>query len=116
MNELYLNDPNGLAGNEDCGQMSAWYVMNAMGFYSVCPGNTNYSFGRPLFDKVEISLENGNKVHVLARNNADSNCYIKSVSVNGKRLKSSFIDHNELMAGSTIEFEMSDQPNKNLFK
>lgn len=116
MNELYFNDSNGLSGNEDCGQMSAWYVLNAMGFYSVCPGNPVYSIGRPLFDKVEIKLENGNVVHINAKNNSETNCYVKSVSLNGKPLGAPFFDHRELMAGATIELVMSDQPNKNLFK
>ena len=67
---LYFNDPDGLSGNEDCGQMSAWYILNAMGFYQVCPGKPVYSIGRPLFNKATVNLKDGKKFTVIAKNNS----------------------------------------------
>ena len=75
---LYFDDPNGLSGNEDCGQMSSWYILNAMGFYQVCPGNPVYSIGRPLFDEVTIHLPNGKDFRIQAKNNSLKNKYVKS--------------------------------------
>lgn len=115
MKELYFNDPNGLAGNEDCGQMSAWYVLNAMGFYSFCPGEIHYSIGRPIFDKVEIALSNGKKFTVFARNNSPENNYIQSARLNGEALKSPFFSHHALMNGGILEFEMGMSENTQLF-
>ena len=115
MSELYFNDPNGLAGNEDCGQMSAWYVLNALGFYSFCPGEPVYSIGRPIFSKAEINLSNGKKFTIIARNNNTGNLYIQSAKLNGKELKKAFFSHNEIMEGGTLEFEMGSTPNTNLF-
>jgi predicted alpha-1,2-mannosidase len=115
MTKLYFNDPNGLAGNEDCGQMSAWYVLNAMGFYSFCPGEINYSIGRPLFSKVGISLSNGKIFTVIARNNSPENSYIQSARLNGKVLKNPFFSHHALMNGGILEFEMGPVENKHLF-
>ena len=115
MSELYFNDPNGLAGNEDCGQMSAWYVLNAMGFYSFCPGEPIYSIGRPLFDQVEMNLPNGKVFSVICTNNSKENMYINSVKLNGKTLEKPFFSHEEILNGGTLEFEMTSKPNKNLF-
>jgi predicted alpha-1,2-mannosidase len=115
MSELYFNDPNGLAGNEDCGQMSAWYVLNAMGFYSFCPGEPVYSIGRPVFSEAEINLANGKKFTITAKNNSPGNLYIQSAKLNGKELKEAFFSHNEIMEGGTLEFEMGNTPNKDLF-
>lgn len=115
MNTLYFNNPNGLAGNEDCGQMSAWYVLNAMGFYSFCPGNTNYSVGRPIFDKVEITLQNGNRFTIIANNNGPENRYVQSAKLNGEIMKKAFFNHNEILTGGTIEFEMGPDENKQIF-
>lgn len=115
MKSLYFNAPNGIAGNEDCGQMSAWYVLNAMGFYSFCPGEPVYSIGRPLFDKVEINLSNGKRFTILANNNSSENCYIQSVKLNGKELDRPFFSHEDILNGSTLEFEMGDRENQQLF-
>jgi predicted alpha-1,2-mannosidase len=115
MSELYFNDPNGLAGNEDCGQMSAWYVLNAMGFYSFCPGEPVYSIGRPVFDKVEVNLSNGKVFTVIAKNNSPENFYIQSAKLNGKPMKEAFFTHNDILNGGTLEFEMGVAANKNLF-
>ncbi len=115
MNDLYFNDPNGVAGNEDCGQMSAWYVLNAMGFYSFCPGKPVYSIGRPLFDKVEIPLTNGNTFTVRAKNNSIENKYVQSVKLNGTELTKPFFTHEDIINGGVLEFEMGVTANKSLF-
>ena len=115
MSELYFNHPNGLAGNEDCGQMSAWYVMNAMGFYSFCPGEPVYSIGRPVFSKAEIKLPSGNKFTIIANNNSRPNMYIQSIKLNGKRMDLPFFPHNDILTGGILEFEMGPDPNKELF-
>lgn len=109
---LYFNNPNGLSGNEDCGQMSAWYVMNAMGFYQVCPGNPVYSIGRPLFDEVTIHLTNGKTFVIRTKNNSKTNKYIRSATLNGKPLDKLFFTHRDLTAGGVLEFVMSDRPNE----
>jgi predicted alpha-1,2-mannosidase len=115
MSELYFNDPNVLAGNEDCGQMSAWYVLNAMGFYSFCPGDPVYSIGRPLFDKVEINLSDGKKFTIVANNNNRDNLYIQSAKLNGKLLDKPFFSHKELINGGLLEFEMGSSTNEKAF-
>lgn len=115
MSELYFNNPNGLAGNEDCGQMSAWYVLNAMGFYSFCPGEPVYSLGRPVFNKVEISLPGGKVFTVITKNNNAENLYVQSVKLNGIPLKSAFFAHEDILEGGTLIFEMGDTANKDLF-
>ncbi|KAA6303065.1 MAG: hypothetical protein EZS26_000668 [Candidatus Ordinivivax streblomastigis] len=105
---LYFDDPNGLSGNEDCGEMSAWYVLNSMGFYSYCPGIPYYSIGRPLFDEVKIKLENGNVFTIRVTNNSESNKYIQSVKLNGKPLDVLFFSHEDLMAGGLLEIKMKE--------
>lgn len=115
MRELYFNNPNGLAGNEDCGQMSAWYVLNAMGFYSVCPGEPVYSIGRPIFDQVRINLPSGKTFTVVAKNNNPENLYVQSVKLNGVALEKPFFNHNDILMGGIMEFEMGPEPNKKLF-
>lgn len=115
MGDLYFNDPNGLAGNEDCGQMSAWYVLNAMGFYAFCPGKPVYSIGRPMFREVEIKLQNGKVFKVTARNNSPKNLYIQSLKLNGTPLTNAFFTHDDIVNGGILEFEMGATPNKNLF-
>jgi predicted alpha-1,2-mannosidase len=115
MNSLYFNDPNGLSGNEDCGQMSAWYILNAMGFYSVSPGDPTYSVGRPLFDKVTINLSNGKQFEVIAKNNSPKNLYVQSLKLDGKTLEQPFFNHDDILHGATLEFEMGPVENKKLF-
>ncbi len=109
---LYNDQPNGISGNEDCGQMSAWYIMSAMGFYPVCPGDPTYAFGSPIFDKVTINLENGKKFTVKAENASKNNKYIQSVTLNDKDYNSSWFKHEDIMNGSTLVFKMGDTPNK----
>ena len=110
LNTLYSNAPDGLSGNEDCGQMSAWYVLNAMGFYQVCPGKPIYSIGRPLFNKVKIALANGKTFTIIAHNNSRNNKYIQRMSLNGKILKTPFFTHKDIIDGSTLELTMGDKP------
>ncbi|MDR2811122.1 MAG: GH92 family glycosyl hydrolase [Tannerellaceae bacterium] len=110
LHSLYFNAPNGLSGNEDCGQMSAWYVFNAMGFYSYCPGIPEYTIARPLFDEVSIRLENGKEFIVRTLNNSRTNKYIASIRLNGKTLDRPFFSHEDLTAGGTLEIQMSDRP------
>lgn len=110
MKEQYFNDPNGLSGNEDCGQMSAWYVLNAMGFYSFCPGEPVYSIGRPLFDEVEIALANGNTFTLRVTNNSAENKYVGRIKLNGNVLEEPFFTHNDLINGGTLELNMQAKP------
>ena len=111
LSSLYFNDPDGLSGNEDCGQMSAWYILNAIGFYSFCPGDANYSIGRPVFDKVVINLENGRKFTIEAKNNSRQNKYIQSAMLNGKPLNRPFISHDDIVKGGKLIFKMGPKPN-----
>ena len=103
---LYFNDPDGLSGNEDCGQMSAWYILNAMGFYQVCPGKPVYSIGRPLFNKATVNLKDGKKFTVIAKNNSRENKYIQSMVLNGKPLDKPFFTHQDIVDGCTLELTM----------
>lgn len=108
----YANRPDGLAGNEDCGQMSAWYILNSMGFYQVCPGKPVYSIGRPVFDQAIVNLTNGKKFTVMVKNNSKKNKYIESMSLNGQTLHTPFFSHQDIVDGGTLEITMSDKPNK----
>ncbi|MBR5205535.1 MAG: GH92 family glycosyl hydrolase, partial [Bacteroidaceae bacterium] len=110
MHDLYYNAPAGLCGNEDCGQMSAWYVFSAMGFYPVNPVSGEYEIGTPLFPEMRLSLGNGKTFTVLAPNVSRENIYIQSVKVNGQPYDKSYITHQQIMDGSTVEFVMGNQP------
>ena len=112
MKTMYRDAPNGLCGNEDCGQMSAWYVLSAMGFYSVTPGKNFYVIGSPLFDKVTIHLENGRKFKIIARNVSDKNIYIQHAVLNGKPYTKTFIKHSDIIRGGKLVFDMGAQPGK----
>ena len=116
LNELYTDQPDGLSGNEDCGQMSAWYVLSSMGFYSVNPANGMYVFGRPLFDKVSINLPDNKVFKVETKNNSKENIYIQSVTLNGKDHTKAFITHKEIIKGGTLKFVMGPKPNKEFGK
>ncbi len=109
---LYDDKPDGISGNEDCGQMSAWYIMSAMGFYPVCPGEPTYVIGTPIFDEVTIHLENGKKFTIKAENVSLQNKYIQSVTLNGEKYNRSYFSHSEILNGSTFVFKMGDKPNK----
>ena len=113
--EFYKPTPDGLIGNEDCGQMSAWYILSVLGFYQVAPSIPNYDFGTPLFKQAKINLENGKSFVIKAANVSPKNIYIKSVKLNGKTYKNTFFAHKDLMNGGVLEFEMTDAPVKNWF-
>jgi len=112
METLYLDQPDGISGNEDAGQMSAWYVLSAMGFYSVTPGMDYYVIGSPLFDEAIIHLENGKEFSIKTVNNSKDNIYIQSVTLNGKTYSNSILLHQDIMKGGEIEFIMGAIPNK----
>jgi hypothetical protein len=106
LDHFYKPEPDGLIGNEDCGQMSAWYVLSAAGFYPVTPGSTVYAVGSPLFPQVRFNLENGRSFVIKAKAVSPQNLYIQSAMLNGKPYRKSFITHNDLMAGGELVFEM----------
>lgn len=110
LTELYQNAPDGISGNEDCGQMSAWYVFSSMGFYPVTPGSNQYVIGTPLLDKATINLENGKTFTTVAHNRSEINKYIESATLNGKPLKGTYITHEDIMNGGVLEFYMTDNP------
>lgn len=112
LSTLYADNPEGIDGNEDCGQMSAWYVMSAMGFYSVTPGMDYYAIGSPVFDKIKINLENGNTFEIIANNNNEKNLYIQSAKLNGHLYSKTFLRHEDIMHGGQMVFEMGNSPNK----
>ncbi|QIK53992.1 glycoside hydrolase family 92 protein [Dysgonomonas sp. HDW5B] len=112
MDKLYTSAPDGYCGDEDNGQTSAWYVFSALGFYPVCPGSDQYVLGSPLFKKVTLNLENGKKVIITSNNNNKNNRYIQSMTLNGKNYTKNYLTHSDLLNGATINFEMSDKPNK----
>jgi len=112
MNTLYHNNPDGLTGNEDCGQMSAWAVMSAMGIYQVTPGTGEYVIGTPWFSKVTINLENGKKFIIKAKNISAKNYYVQSATLNGTKYMASFLKHTDIMNGGELLFTMGPQPNK----
>jgi len=110
MNDLYGADPAGLCGNEDCGQMSAWFVLSAMGFYPVTPGIGYYTFGSPLFEEIRIHLKDGKDFIIKSENNNATNIYIQSAKLNGENYEKSFIGHQDIVAGGTLVFEMGPLP------
>lgn len=112
MHDLYFNAPAGLCGNEDCGQMSAWYVFSAMGFYPVNPVSGQYEIGTPLFPEMRMNLNNGKTFTILAPAVSRDNIYIQSVKVNGQPYDKSYITHEQIMNGATVEFEMGPEPGK----
>ena len=106
MRNFYTNQPDGIIGNEDCGQMSAWYVLSALGFYQVCPGIPVYAIGRPMVDKATIPVAGGN-FEIIVKNNSPENKYVKEAKLNGKVLDSLFFPHADLVKGGTLEIEMT---------
>ena len=113
MNKMYRNNIDGLCGNDDCGQMSAWYIFSAMGFYPVCPGTDQYVLGAPYLPYLKISLENGKDFEIRAEKVSDKNRYVKSVRLNGKIHTKGYITQEEIMQGGVLSFEMTAKPNKN---
>ncbi|MBL7827189.1 MAG: GH92 family glycosyl hydrolase [Saprospiraceae bacterium] len=112
LDEMYHNRPDGLSGNEDCGQMSAWYVLSALGIYQVTPGDPTYTFGSPIFDKVTIHLDNGNHFVIDARGASAQKCYIRNAVLNGTDWPNTWISHETVLKGGTLTFEMADQPSR----
>ena len=112
LHSQYFNAPAGISGNEDCGQMSAWYILNSMGFYQVCPGKPVYSIGRPLFDETTINLSDGKTFTIRANNNSSENKYIQAARLNGNPLTEPFFSHEDIVAGGILEFDMGSTPSK----
>lgn len=112
MNRMYRNNINGLGGNDDCGQMSAWYLFTAMGFYPVCPGVNQYVLGAPYVPYIKMNLPNGKSFEIKAPEVSDKNRYVKSVKLNGKVYSKLYITHEDILNGGTIEFVMDSMPNK----
>lgn len=113
MSNLYGTGPDGYCGDEDNGQMSAWYVFSSLGFYPVTPGTGQYVLGSPSVKKATIYLNNGQTIEIDAENNSKQNIYVRNLKVNKQDFSKSYIDHSQLLKGATLEFEMSDQPNVN---
>lgn len=111
--EFYTDDVDGVIGNEDCGQMSAWHVISALGFYQVNPSNGCYVFGTPSFPEARVQLPEGKEFKVIAHELSDENFYIQSVKLNGRPYEKAYITYEDIMAGSTLEFVMGPQPQKN---
>ncbi|MCB9235668.1 MAG: glycoside hydrolase family 92 protein [Bacteroidia bacterium] len=112
MDELYSDQPDGLSGNEDCGQMSAWLVMSAMGLYPVNPASGKYELGTPWFDEVKLNLENGKVFIINRKGGTDISGFVKSASLNGEPLQRSWVSHSDLLKGGELEFEMEDSPSQ----
>jgi predicted alpha-1,2-mannosidase len=107
---MYDNQPDGMAGNEDCGQMSAWFVISALGFYAVDPVSTRYDFGSPLFDRVEVDLAGGRKLVIEAKRESSKALYIESAEWNGKTVSGLSVEHAQLMKGGTLVFHLKNEP------
>lgn len=109
---MYFNKPDGAPNNDDCGQMSAWYIYSSLGFYPVCPGDMNYIIGKPMFEEATINVAGGKQFVIKAPAVSETNCYVQGVKLNGEELAKSFITHSDIMNGGTLEFEMGSTPNK----
>ncbi|MBI9072603.1 MAG: GH92 family glycosyl hydrolase [Melioribacteraceae bacterium] len=113
MDILYTPTPDGLCGDEDNGQTSAWYVFSAIGFYPVCPGTDEYVLGSPIFNKVELTMEDGKKFVIDSENNSSKNVYLDKVMINGNESSKNYIKHSVLQSGGSMKLKMSDKPNEN---
>lgn len=112
METEYLNSPGGLSGNDDAGQMSAWYIFASLGFYPVCPGSPFYVLASPSFPKAVLHLENGKSFILQAENASEENIYIQKVTLNGKIYTKNYISHKDIIAGGEMVFTMGNTPNK----
>lgn len=112
VNTMYTNTTAGLCGNDDCGQMSAWYIFSSLGFYPVCPGSNQYVIGNPSVNKASLNLENGKQFVVTAQNLSDKNIYIQRILLNGMPLTTFVLNHEDIMNGGTLEFVMGARPKK----
>jgi predicted alpha-1,2-mannosidase len=113
LKEMYTDKPDGLSGNEDCGQMSSWFNFSSIGFYPFCPGTNEYQIGSPYFNEVTINLSNGKTFTVKAKNISDKNFYIQNATLNGKKFSVPFIKHSDITSGGVLILEMGPLPNKN---
>jgi predicted alpha-1,2-mannosidase len=112
MDCLYMPTPDGYTGDEDNGQTSAWYILSAMGFYSVAPASNQFVFGSPIFRKINLNLENGKQFTISAPNNNEKNIYIKDVQLNGENLSKNWVNINTILDGGNLHFIMDEKPNK----
>jgi predicted alpha-1,2-mannosidase len=112
LSAMYGSTPDGLCGNDDAGQMSAWYIFSALGFYPVCPGSPDYALGSPLVEEATLHLENGATLHITAKHQSAKNVYVKKFIFNGLELMSKSISHNNLIKGGKLEFYMTSNPSK----
>ena len=112
MSKLYNYTENGYPGDEDQGQTSSWYVLSAMGFYSVCPGTDEYVLGSPIFEKTTITLENGNEFVISAKNNSDKNVFINKANLNSEIFTKNYLTYSQIINGGSFDLEMTDNPNK----
>ena len=108
---MYLPTPDGYCGDEDNGQTSAWYVFSALGFYPVAPATNQYVLGAPLFKKATVNLSNGKTLEINAPENNSENKYVEKATLNGREFSENYLNHEELMKGATLEFEMTNKPN-----
>ena len=112
MNKMYKNNIDGLCGNDDCGQMSAWYIFTAMGFYPVAPGTDQYVIGAPYLPYMKVNFENGKSLVIRADKVSDKNRYVQSVTLNGEPVKTAYLTHDQIMNGGELNFVMGPKPNK----
>lgn len=112
METMYSNTVDGLCGNDDAGQMSAWYIFSALGFYPVCPGSNQYAIGSPLVKTATIYFESGNKLEIIVKKQKPKNVYVEKIEINGKEIDGNFLSHRDLVNGGRIIFYMSSKPNK----
>ena len=109
----YKPTPDGLGGNDDCGQMSAWYIFSSLGFYPFAPGSNQYVLGSPIINGAELKLENGNICKIEVINQSEKNIYVQKTLLNGKQFDELFLNHSDIINGSKLTFYMSSKPNKN---
>src|SRR5688572_29383545 len=112
LKKQYHATPDGLGGNDDCGQMSAWFIFSSLGFYPVAPGSNDYAIGSPSVDYAKLNLENGKSFEIEVLNQSDKNIYISNMVLNNKPLAKYFITYEDIMKGGTLKITMSDQPKK----
>src|SRR5690606_16676451 len=116
LNRMYQTGADGLGGNDDFGQMSAWYIFSSLGFYPVAPGSAHYSLGSPSIKSAKVRLSSGKTFEVLAKNQSEKNVYVTKVELNGRELKSPVISHEDILKGGKLIFHMSATPNTNIYK
>ena len=113
LSQMYSSKPTGIIGNEDCGQMSAWYVLSSMGLYPMNPASGNYEIGSPLFEKTTITISDDKFFIIEAEHVSEKNIYIQSATLNGSNYNKTFISHKQILKGGTLKFVMGPEPNKN---